>query len=137
MTGFSHLESSIPVALIVHQVTYSLTPNTFYLGNDRRGCGFLFRLGLFTDFIGSDYGSTFIQTQASSSESCNFWQGRTRALNFVPRFCNSSMFILWLFPKTPGAVSLELSQWHCTGYGQGRKTAESLGHNRQRPWLNI
>ena len=140
VTGFSALEASTPVALIVH----SLTPNSFYLGEDRTGCAFLFSLGLFTDFIGSDYGALLYRLKPAPLKTVTTGkegegaEGSSEELNsnLVPWLC-SSRYIDWLFPYTTGAVSLELTPWHCTGYREGRKAAESLVHNRQRSWLNI
>ena len=105
------------------------TPNSFYLGggNNRRGCGFLFSLGLFTDFTGSDYGALLYRLKLTPLKAVTAGkQGKGEGSSseepsgnlLVPWLC-SSRSITWLFPYTTGAVPAALHRL------RGRK--ESIG----------
>lgn len=76
---------------------HSLTPNSLCLREDRRGCGFLFSLGLFTDFTGSDYGALLYRLKPAPLKAVTTGKDGEGAegsseepsSNLVPRFGSS------------------------------------------------
>lgn len=115
---------------------HSLTPNSLCLGEDRRGCGFLFSLGLFTDFIGSAYGALLYRLKPAPRKAVSTGKegggrkaaARSRAVALCPGLAAAGT-LCRLFPSGLCPVSSPCGTAQATGREGKQRIRRSIIDN--------